>query len=87
MDNKDRMDSLVNKVKEMVKASKVRVKVNPMVNTTMVMDSPAIAPIMDLVISLDRDKVRDNLVMVVLKDKVKEKVLVMNVAEELISSD
>ena len=92
MDNKDKMDSLVSKVRELVRASKVRVKDSQMVNTTMVTDNSAIAPTMDMVISLvrDKDSSRDkDLVMVVLKDrdKTQETGLVMNVAAALIFSD
>jgi hypothetical protein len=92
MDNKDSLANLVSKVKEMVKASQVKVLVKDsrMVRTNMVMDSNVTARTTDMVISLVKDSLdRGNLVMVVLKhrDKAPEMDLVMNVVVDKISLD
>jgi hypothetical protein len=84
--DKDSLDNLVSKVKEMVKANPVRVMVKDsrVISTTMVMDNSVVAPTMDMVISLvmDKDNRDKDLVMAVLKDRDKTPVtgLVMNVA-------
>jgi hypothetical protein len=93
MDNKDSLDSLVSRIKEMVKASQVKVvlKDSRMVRMTTEMDNSAIAPTTDLAISLIRDKDNQDkdLIVAVLKhrDPDLKMGLVMNVAEELISLD